>query len=64
MKGSTRVAKGRVEESAGVLTNNDKLRAKGRTDQAAGRVRQAAEKGIRRVRESVRGIAGKDGGRH
>lgn len=32
MKGSTNVVKGRIEEAAGVLTGNDKLRVKGRKD--------------------------------
>lgn len=43
MNGSLKVAKGRVEEAAGVLTNNDKLRGKGQKDQAMGRARQAAD---------------------
>ena len=49
MKGSTNIVKGRIEESAGVLTGNDKLRAKGQTDQAVGHVKQAAEKGVRKI---------------
>jgi len=44
MKGSTRIAKGRIEESAGALVGNDKLRAKGQRDQALGQVKQAAKK--------------------
>jgi uncharacterized protein YjbJ (UPF0337 family) len=63
MKGTTRVAKGRIEEAAGVLTGNDRLRAKGQTDQAVGQVKQAAENGIRQVKESVRKIVDKAGGR-
>ena len=56
MKGSTKVAKGRVEEAAGALTDNERLRAKGQTDQAVGHVKQAVEKGVRQVKESVRKI--------
>ena len=53
MKGSTNIVKGRIEESAGVLTGNDKLRAKGQTDQAVGHIKQTAEKGVQQVKESV-----------
>ena len=56
MKGSTQVVKGRIEEAAGVLTDNDKLRARGQTNQVVGHVKQVAEKGIRQVKESVRKI--------
>jgi uncharacterized protein YjbJ (UPF0337 family) len=42
MSGKSDIVKGRIKEAAGVLTGNDKLRSKGRTDQAVGRVRQAA----------------------
>jgi uncharacterized protein YjbJ (UPF0337 family) len=59
MKGSTEVVKGRIEEAAGALTGNDKLRAKGQTDQAVGHVKQAAEKGVRQAKESARKIVGK-----
>jgi len=51
MNGSLDVVKGRIEEGAGVLTDNDSLRAKGRTDQAVGHVKQAGEKGIRQAKE-------------
>jgi len=57
IKGSPQVVKGRIEEAAGVLTGNDRMRAKGQTDQAVGHVKQAVEKGVRRVKESVRKIA-------
>ena len=59
MKGSTEVVKGRIEEAAGALTGNDRLRARGQTDQAVGQVKQAAEKGVRQVKESVRKIVDK-----
>lgn len=54
------MAKGRVEEAAGALTNNDRLRAKGQTNQAVGRVTQAAEKGVRKLKASVRKIVDTD----
>ena len=53
MKGTAKVVKGRIEEAAGVLTGNDKLRAKGRTDQVVGRITQAAEKGVRQAKEAA-----------
>ena len=59
MSGKTDIVKGRIEEAGGVLTGNDKLRAKGQTDQAVGHVKQAAEKGIRQVKESARKIVDK-----
>jgi len=59
MKGSTEIVKGRIEEAAGALTGNDKLRARGQTDQAVGHVKQAAEKGVRQAQESARKIVGK-----
>jgi len=59
MKGTTEVVKGRVEEAAGVLTGNDKLRAKGQTHQAVGHVKQAAEEGIRKIEAGVRKIIDK-----
>ena len=56
MKGSTRVAKGRIEEAAGALTGSGRLRAKGQREQAVGHVKQAAEKGVRQVKTLVRRI--------
>jgi uncharacterized protein YjbJ (UPF0337 family) len=47
------VVKGRIEEAAGVLTGNDRLRARGRTDQAVRHVKHAAERGARQARESA-----------
>jgi len=44
MKSSVQVVKGRVEEAAGVLIGNDKLRVKGQSNQAVGQVRKAVEK--------------------
>ena len=44
MGGKTDVAKGRIKEAAGALTDNDRLRAEGRADQAVGRTKQAIKK--------------------
>ena len=54
MRGSAEVAKGRVEEAAGALVNNDKLRVKGQSDQAMGRVKLAAEAGVRQAKDDAR----------
>lgn len=53
MKGSAEILKGRVEEAAGALVNNDKLRAKGQKDQAIGRVRQVAEAGVQKAKDEA-----------
>lgn len=53
MGGKTDVAKGRIKEAAGVLTGNDKLRAEGQADQAAGEVKQVAEKAVEKVKQGV-----------
>lgn len=46
MSGKTDIAKGRIKEAAGALTNSDKLRGKGKVDQAVGKLKQSAEKAI------------------
>jgi uncharacterized protein YjbJ (UPF0337 family) len=54
MSGKTDVVKSRIKEAAGVLTGDDKLRAKGQADQAVGEVKQVAEKSIDSVKETVK----------
>jgi uncharacterized protein YjbJ (UPF0337 family) len=54
MKGSTKVVKGRIEEAAGALTGNDRLRTKGQTDQAVGHVKQAVTQIIDKVAKRMR----------
>jgi uncharacterized protein YjbJ (UPF0337 family) len=48
-------AKGRAKEAAGALSDNDKLRREGKTDQAAGAVKNAAEKVVDKLKKAVRG---------
>jgi uncharacterized protein YjbJ (UPF0337 family) len=43
-KNTTQSVKGQVKEKVGEATGNDRLRAKGRTDQAKGNLKQAGEK--------------------
>lgn len=54
MSGKSDIAKGRVKEAAGVLTGNDKLREKGKTDQAIGQVKQSAEKTVDKITKKMR----------
>jgi uncharacterized protein YjbJ (UPF0337 family) len=54
MKGSTRIVKGRIEEAAGALTGNEKLRAQGQRDQVVGQIRKDADRGVRKARASAR----------
>jgi len=54
--GTVDKAKGRVKEAAGALTNDDKLRREGKLDQAAGAVKNAAEKAVDKVKEAVHSV--------
>ena len=53
MSGKTDVVKGRIEEAAGALTGNDKLREEGKTDQAVGEVKQPVQKAADTVKKAV-----------
>jgi uncharacterized protein YjbJ (UPF0337 family) len=54
MGGKTDEVKGRIKEAAGAVTDNDKLRAEGQTDQAVGKVKQVAEKAVDTVKQAVK----------
>ena len=56
MSGKTDVVKGRIKEAAGALTDNDELRAEGKTDQAIGKVKQIAAKAIDKVEQAVKKV--------
>ena len=58
MSGKTDVVKGRIKEAAGALTGNDKLRAKGKTDQAVGKTKQAIQKTADTVKKAVKKVTG------
>lgn len=45
--------KGRVKEAAGALTGDAKLKREGKTDQAAGKVKQKVEKVIDKVKDAI-----------
>ena len=49
--------KGRLKEAVGVITDNDRLKREGQTDQVVGEVKEAAEKvkdKVERVVEKVK----------
>jgi uncharacterized protein YjbJ (UPF0337 family) len=43
-KSTAQQAKGKLKETVGKVSGNDKLRAEGKTDQVKGNVKQAGEK--------------------
>jgi uncharacterized protein YjbJ (UPF0337 family) len=51
MSRKTDEVKGRIKEAAGALTDNDKLREEGKTDQAIGKIKQVAEKAVAKVKQ-------------
>jgi uncharacterized protein YjbJ (UPF0337 family) len=53
VRGRTDELKGRVKEAAGVLTGDAKLKREGQLDQTVGRIKQAAEKLIDKVKGTV-----------
>jgi uncharacterized protein YjbJ (UPF0337 family) len=55
MSGTTDKAKGRLKEAVGALTGDDRLRQEGKLDQATGRLKNAAEKIVDKVRDVVKG---------
>ena len=59
MSGKTDVMKGRIKEAAGALTDNDKLREEGQTDQAAGKVKRNVQKAIRGIQKTADAVVDK-----
>jgi len=54
MSGKTDVVKGRIKETAGALTGNDKLRAEGKTDVVVGKTKEAVQKGADAVKKALK----------
>ena len=54
MNGTTDKIKGRVEEAAGVLTNDNKLKNRGKVDQAAGNLKDVIAKTIDKAVSAVK----------
>jgi uncharacterized protein YjbJ (UPF0337 family) len=53
MSGEFDKVKGRVKQAAGDLTDNDKLRNEGKTDEAAGKVKDGVDKVKDKVDDAV-----------
>ena len=51
--GKSDEVKGRVKEAAGALSGDKKLKRKGKADQAVGKIKQAVEKVIDKVKDAV-----------
>jgi uncharacterized protein YjbJ (UPF0337 family) len=59
MSGNADDAKGRVKEAAGALTGDDDLKREGKGDQAAGKVKNAAESVKDKVEDAVDAVTDK-----
>jgi uncharacterized protein YjbJ (UPF0337 family) len=53
--GTVDKVKGRVKEAAGALTDDEKLKQKGKVDQLAGKAKDTAEKVVDKVKDTVKG---------
>jgi uncharacterized protein YjbJ (UPF0337 family) len=56
MGSTTDKIKGRVKEAVGVLTDNDRLKREGQTDQVVGEVKATAEKVQDKVKRVVKKV--------
>ncbi len=54
MNAKTDQIKGRVEEAAGILTNDQRLKNRGKIDQAAGKAKEAIGKVIDRATSATK----------
>jgi uncharacterized protein YjbJ (UPF0337 family) len=59
MGSTTDKIKGRVKEAVGVLTDNDRLKREGQTDQVVGEVKEAAERAAEKVKDKVERVVEK-----
>jgi uncharacterized protein YjbJ (UPF0337 family) len=57
MSGKAEEIKGRVKEAAGAMTNDERLKQEGKIDQASGKIKQATEHVINKVRDAAKGDA-------
>jgi uncharacterized protein YjbJ (UPF0337 family) len=51
--------KGRLKEAVGVITDNDRLKSEGQTDQVMGKVKETAEWAAGKVKDKVERVAEK-----
>jgi uncharacterized protein YjbJ (UPF0337 family) len=54
MSGKADEIKGRVKETAGDLTDNQDLKDSGKTDRAAGKMKQKVEHAVDKIRDAVK----------
>jgi uncharacterized protein YjbJ (UPF0337 family) len=52
--GTTDTAKGRVKEAAGALSGDKKLKAQGKVDQLAGKVKDAVETVVDKAKDTLK----------
>jgi uncharacterized protein YjbJ (UPF0337 family) len=55
MAGEMDKVKGRAKEAAGAVTDDDDLRREGKVDQAAGKAKDALQKGVDKVKDVIQG---------
>ena len=53
MSGKTDQIKGRIEEATGALMDNERLKRKGKVDQAVGKVKEAADRVVDKVKDAA-----------
>jgi len=61
MSGKAEEIKGRVKEEAGVITNDEHLKQEGKIDQASGKIKQATDKVVNKVRDAAKAMPDSQG---
>ena len=56
MGNKTDIAKGRIKEAAGALTDNEKLRQEGKAEQVVGKAKQTIEEAAETVKKAVKKV--------
>ena len=56
MTGKSEEIKGRIKETSGALTDDDKLRREGKLGQATGKVKQAVEKVVEKTKGVLKNL--------
>ena len=59
MGSTTAKITGRVKEAVGVITDNDRLKREGQTDQVVGEVKEVAERAAKKVKDKVERVVEK-----
>jgi uncharacterized protein YjbJ (UPF0337 family) len=59
MGSTTDKVKGRIKEAVGVLTDNDRLKREGQTDQVVGEMKDTAERAAKKVQDKVERVVEK-----